>query len=315
MVEEASDGRIQFDRTDFETICPLNEVVECLRDGRADIGATVTDYTPQVLPTLTVVGIPFMNTDILATTAALYDTHMEYAPAVEALEQNNLQYVATWPVGSMFIGSNEPVESMDDLDGLSVRASGQATQMTIEAAGASITAVTAPETYEALQRGVINSVAAALDFTVNYGVAEQLAYWAEPGWGQYNSYGMWWSRSAYDSLPEDLQTVVDEVIEELNYGEATAAYNEQVQEVCKGMLESPDVEDFSGWSEEATEEWRDAVIDDAESLWLDLVDDYGLENGQEYLDEYRAAYDSHASGDNPLDGAVDCVDQWQEQNS
>lgn len=313
MVEERSEGRIEFDRTSFEALCSVDEVINCLRDGRADIGTTVTDYTPHMLPTLSVVSISFLNTDIQATTAALYDMHTEYEPAREQLEQNNLQYVATWPVGTMFLGSTEPLQSLEDLNGLRARAAGPVTQLTLESAGINVNAITAPETYEAVQRGVIDSVAAALDFGVNYQIIEQLPYWTDPGLGQYTAYGMWWSKDAYDSLPEDLQQIVDEATEELNYGEAIETYNEAMASTCEGMLNSDDVESFTRWDEAATEDWRDLVGDDAEELWLEIMDDYGYDNAEAYLSEYKAAYAGHESEDNPADAGLSCVDQWQEQ--
>src|SRR5690625_6461026 len=72
-VEEASDGRIQFNRTSCEAVCGMAEVADCVRDGRADIGLTVTDYTPHLLPTLSVMSISFLNNDIQASVEALYE--------------------------------------------------------------------------------------------------------------------------------------------------------------------------------------------------------------------------------------------------
>lgn len=315
MVEERTDGRISFDRQSFEALCKMDEVVKCLSDGRADIGTTVTDYTPNVLPTLGVVGIPFLNTDMQAATAALHDMHTQYEPAVATMEENNLQFVSTWPSSSMFIGSKHPVEKVEDLDGLRARTAGPVTQETLNDAGVNVNAITAAETYEALQRGVIDSVGVALDFAVQYKITEQLPYWTDPGLGQYTAYGMWWSKDAYDSLPEDLQSIVDEVTEELNYGEAMVAFNDAQRSVCDGMLESSDVESFTRWSEDATQAWYGEAGEDAETMWLDIVDGYGFEAAPEYLDEYKAAYASHESPDNPVEAGLSCVDEWQEQNN
>lgn len=314
-VEERSDGRIEFDRLPFEALCDMDEVVNCISDGRADIGTTVTDYTPHMLPSLSVVSVPFLNTDIQATVAGLYDVHQEYEPAAQLLDESNLEYISTWPVGAMFIGSKEPVENIDDLDGLRARAAGPVTQSTLESVGVNVNAITASETYESLQRGVIDSVAAALDFGVNYQVTEQLPYWAEPGLGQYTAYGMWWNQESYESLPEDLQSTVDEVTEEFNYGETVQTYNEGMREVCDGMLASDDVESFIRWDEGSTQEWEDLVGDQGVEQWLSIVHDYGFDEAEEYLDEYMAAYEANESPDNPLDAGLSCVDEWQEQNS
>lgn len=314
-VEERSGGRIEFDRLPFEALCDMDEVVDCIRDGRADIGTTVTDYTPHMLPSLSVVSVPFLNTDIQATVGGLADVHSDYAPAAELLDRNNLEYISTWPVGAMFIGSKEPVENIEDMDGLRARAAGPVTQSTLETVGVNVNAITASETYESLQRGVIDSVAAALDFGVNYQVTEQLPYWAEPGLGQYTAYGMWWNQESYESLPEDLQSTVDEVTEEFNDGTTVETYNEAMREVCDGMLASDDVESFIRWDEDATQEWQGLVGDQGVEQWLDIVDGYGFDEAEEYLDEYMAAYEANESPDNPLDAGLSCVDEWQEQNS
>src|SRR5699024_4468104 len=171
-VEEASDGAITFERTSFEALCAMNEVADCVRDGRADLGVTVTDYTPHLLPTLSVMSITFLNNDIQAAVQSLYEVHENYEPAQAQLESANLEYISTWPVGALLIGSKEPIESIDDVKGLSARAAGPVTQKSLEAAGVNVNAITAAETYESLQRGVIDSVAASLDFGVNYKVTE-----------------------------------------------------------------------------------------------------------------------------------------------
>lgn len=232
MLEERSDGRIEIERTDFQVICDLDEIAECVSDGRADLGTTINDYTPHMLPSMSVISIIGMNTDMQAAISAMYDVHQEYEPAAQDLEDNNLHLASSWPVGTLFIGSQQPVENLDDLAGLNARAAGPVTQEVLSDAGMNISAITAAETYESLQRGVIDSVASALDFATQYAVAEQVPYWTDPGLGQYTAYGMWWNRDSYESLPDDLQQIVDEVTDDLNYGEAMAAYNEQIETVC-----------------------------------------------------------------------------------
>ena len=50
-LEARSDGRIIVERTAPESVCKAPEIAECVRDGRADIGVTIPDYTPQLFPT------------------------------------------------------------------------------------------------------------------------------------------------------------------------------------------------------------------------------------------------------------------------
>ena len=312
MLEERSDGRLKSPHR-LQVICPLDEIAECVSDGRADLGTTINDYTPHVAFNVSV-SIIGMNTDMQAAISAMYDVHHDYQTVIQDLEYNNLHLASSWPVGTLFIGSQEPVENLDDLNGLNARAAGPVTQQILSDAGMNISAITAAETYEALQRGVIDSVASALDFATQYAVAEQVPYWTDPGLGQYTAYGMWWNKDAYDSLPEDLQQVVDEVTDELNYSEAMTAYNEQIETVCDAMIDHEDVEDFTRWDQTETQRWQDEIGDRAEQLWLDTVATYNFENPEAYLDDYKAHYEEHASDDNVTDSAAACVDRWQEQN-
>lgn len=314
-VEEKTDGQIEFERSAFEALCGMAEVAQCVSDGRADFGVSVPDYTPNVFPTATLAGIPFLSPDVQAATMALHEMHTTNEQAMNMMEKNNLHYAATWPVGTLFIGSKEPIENIDDLAGLSMRASGPATQAVLEDAGVNMNAITAGETYEGLQRGVIDSVASALDFATGYKINEQVGYWTDPGLGQYSTYAMWWNASTFDSLPEDVQTVIDEASAEFNDGMLTETYNEAVGEVCQGMLDATTVENFDRWDESASEEWRASGGDLGKSVWLDQAADSGLEDPEGYLEAYQASYDSHVSEDNPIDAAVTCADEWQAQNN
>src|SRR5699024_9955106 len=53
-VEEATDGRIEFNRTSFEAVCGMAEVADCVWDGLVDIGLSVTDYTQHLLTKLSI---------------------------------------------------------------------------------------------------------------------------------------------------------------------------------------------------------------------------------------------------------------------
>jgi TRAP-type C4-dicarboxylate transport system substrate-binding protein len=308
-IEEETEGRITFERTAPEALCKAAEVVECVRDGRAQIGVTVPDYTPQYFPSTSMVSIPFLSQNSAAIMQSLYDIHEDYQPAMDVMEKNGLHHVATWPVGRMLLGSPTPLTNKGELSGLSMRASGPIVQKVLSGAGVNIQAITAPETYEAVQRGVINSIGGAIDFPVNYKIMELLPYWTDPGIGQYSTFGMWFSAEAYDSLPDDLKATVDKVTEELNTGEGIAAFNKQAAEQCQQMLDSPTVEDFTSWEESATDEWASSVEDETQQQWVDLAKQQGLDDAEGVLDEYLAGLDEY----NDLeydDATLDCEAQF-----
>lgn len=304
-IEEASDGRITFDRTVTDSICKSQEIVDCLRDGRGDIGVTIPDYTPQYFPTLSVVGIPFMNQNAQAVTAALYDLHTSDEQALASLEDNGLHYVSNWPVGRFLLGTPDPITDVSGINGLQARASGPVIQQVLTDAGMSINAITAAETYEAVERGVIDAVGAGIDFPVNWGLMELIPHWSDPGIGQYSTFGMWFSADAFEGLPDDLKTIVDEVTAELNGGAAMEAFNATAQGQCQAMIDAPTVETYTMWEDSAIDEWKAKVGSSGEETWTEVASGYGLEDPASYLDAYKAAYAEHEDAEYH-DATLDC---------
>lgn len=292
-VEEVTEGRITFERTATEALCKAAEVADCVRDGRAQIGVTVPDYTPQYFPSTSMVSIPFLSQNAQAAMQSIYDLHTDYEPAVEIMERNGLHHVATWPVGRFLLGGHDPIESTEQFSGAQVRVSGPIIQQAIGDAGANIVAITAPETYEAVERGVVSNVGGAIDFPVNYKLMELLPAWTDPGIGQYSTFGMWVNAEAYNGLPDDLREQFDQVTEELNTGAGIGAFNEVAAGQCQQMLDSPSVDSLSAWSDDATQAWKDALGDSGQQMWVDLATEQGLKDADGVLDEYIAGLEQY----------------------
>jgi TRAP-type C4-dicarboxylate transport system substrate-binding protein len=158
-----------------------------------------------------------------------------------------------------------------------VRVSGPIIQQAIGDQGANIVAVTAPETYEAVERGVVSTIGGAIDFPVNYGIMELLSDWSDPGVGQYSTFGMWVNADAYAALPDDLREQFDQVAEELN--EVAAGQ-------CQQMKDAPTVKSLTAWDEQDTRAWQDALGDSGEEMWIKLATEQGLEDAEGVLERY-----------------------------
>jgi TRAP-type C4-dicarboxylate transport system substrate-binding protein len=213
---------------------------------------TVPDYTPQYFPSTSMVSIPFLSQNAQAAMQSIYDLHEDYEPAKAIMDRNGLHHVATWPVGRFLLGGHEPIESVAQFQNAQVRVSGPIIQQAIGDQGANIVAVTAPETYEAVERGVVSTIGGAIDFPVNYGIMELLSDWSDPGVGQYSTFGMWVNADAYAALPDDLREQFDQVAEELNTGAGIAAFNEVAAGQCQQMKDAPTVKSLTAWDEQDT---------------------------------------------------------------
>lgn len=311
-VESRSDGRLTFDVTAPNSLCPANEISVCTQDGRADVGVSIPDYTPQIFPQITVVSVPFVAADQQALMQALYDVNHEHEGAMQLWDSNNLTMIAHWSAGRLTMASDEPVGSIEDMRGLRWRVSGPYLQRAVEAAGGSNVALAAPETYEGIERGVADAASFALDGMVAYQLVELLPHYSDPGTGHYNTFGMWFNDDVYEDLPDDLREIVDEVTAELNGGEGTAAFREVAEEQCTMVMEHDNVESFTAWSEEATQEWQDLVGEELLTTWVNDAEGNGLEDAQGYLDAYMALLEEY---DDPeaTDPTIECVERFASQ--
>lgn len=291
-LEKRSDGRLTVNVTLPEEICPAAEVANCVRDGRADIGVSIGDYTPQLFPTTSVVSIPFVADNAAAVMEALHVANQNNPAAQAVWEDKGLEPIATWPVGRLVLGSKEPIDNMAALDGRRVRVAGPYLQHAVQSAGGNVVAVVMPEAYEAFSSGIVDVFGGAMDGPVDYKLIEQLSHWADPGVGHYTTFGMWMNRDAYDGLPDDLKQIFDEVREDFNTGAGIEPFNVGSAQQCETILGYDGTQSFTAWDEADTEEWKAAVGDALFDVWADHASENGLSDPEGYLADYQEALDA-----------------------
>lgn len=305
-LEDRSEGRITFDISYAGSLCSADEIPDCVRDGRADVGQTIADYAPQLFPQTTVVSIPFLTQNNQAMTQAVWELSTEHEGAAALWESNGFKLVGHNPAGRLLLGSQEPVESVDDVAGKRWRMAGPYTQMAVQAAGGTNVALTAPETYEGIERGVADAAGFPMDGLVAFQLKDILPEWTDPGLGQYTSTGLWMNLDTYESLPDDLKEVVDEVNEEYNNGGVAEVFEEVTLEQCEPVLET--IGQIGEWDEAESERWREALGSEPEEKWTADAQSAGLEDAEGYLQAYK---DKMASfeGETPKDPSLVCSDK------
>jgi len=309
-VEERSEGRVTFDYFAAEALCPGAEIVQCVSDGRADMGVTVPTYTPDRFPLQNLAALPFKTDDNAALMAAFAQLGEEFPEFRAESERQGLKALAYWPAGASLFGSKVPLESVEDLRGISIRAVGDGLIGVLNAAGASPVALTAGEMYEAVDRGVIDAVANNIDAPISYRLTEVLDHWTDTGYGHYITIGMWMSQSAYESLPADLQAVVDEVMAELNGGPGIEAFAATAAGQCDYMLEQPNVT-LTRWSDSEIQRFAELGGDAADRAFVESATAAGVPNAAEILERYEELLAERA-GDESLRVAplAECAERF-----
>jgi TRAP-type C4-dicarboxylate transport system substrate-binding protein len=207
-IEEESGGRLKFVFNAGGSLFSGGEAVDAVRSGAADICWNATSITVGVFPIS-----EFLNVPLNGITCArigskvlrdMYKEIPECAAEYDDFYVLSLQGNCAAPLSTV----NTKIESPDDFKGLSIRAAGTVQSKYIEMLGASPSSMSTSEVYEALEKNVVSGMTndwhnidcfnlyEVVNYVMNYTVNTTSCF-------------MLMNKDKYESLPEDLQALLD----------------------------------------------------------------------------------------------------------
>jgi TRAP-type C4-dicarboxylate transport system substrate-binding protein len=229
---------------------------------------------------ITVLELPFLGVENLDQEVAV--SHAIYAhPAVEKeMAQWNAKLVMTSPMPQYnLVGTGEPRDTLASFDGMRVRATG-GLGAAFKAVGGVPTSVTATEAYQAMESGVVDTVAFAQHAHLSFGTINQADWWtANLNPGTVNC-PVVVNIDAYEGLSAAHKAAFDSSIDEAidhylkNYAELLGKWDAILEEKnVKKVMISPNV----------IEEFKAAAAVPARDAWISDMTSQGLP-GQELYD-------------------------------
>lgn len=209
-VEAASDGRIKIDRfPSMQLGGRPPELMDQAIDGVADVVWTVVGYTPGRFPSTEVFELPFMMTDARAMSSAywqMFETHMKDT------EFKDVHILGTWVHGPGMIHVNQEVKTPGDMQGLKIRGGSRTINTLLEKMGSTPVGMPVPAVPEALSKGVIDGATIPWEVTAALKVPELVGNHTEfEGNALYSlTFVLAMNKDRYESLPADLQQVIDD---------------------------------------------------------------------------------------------------------
>lgn len=185
---------------------PERQSPEAIKSGGYEGAQLCAGYYPNKFPLMTVLELPFLVPRTLAENEKVYESFMQYPPIVkEMAERWNIKYFGpTFLPAYEFMG-NKRIGSVADMKGVKMRISGLNAKA-LQTFGAVPTMVTAPESYQALERGTIDSFGFPYSYTFGaYKLYEVAKYVTE---GMAMSGFVCWngvSLTAWNKLPDNLK--------------------------------------------------------------------------------------------------------------
>jgi TRAP-type C4-dicarboxylate transport system substrate-binding protein len=209
-VEQASGGKIKITNYPGQTLLEAPEIYEGVVRGTADLGHGSAAYSRNrflVTEASELPGIEFGSA--AANSIVAWETYKKFNPA----EYSDVKVMYLMAVGPGFLYTKKPVRSLEDLKGMRIRATGPGADA-LKAMGAVPVAMTMPEVYESLSKGIIDGQMAPPEVLKAWRQAEVTKYitvippiYASVQYSVMNL-GKW------KLLPEDVKQAIEKVNEE-----------------------------------------------------------------------------------------------------
>ncbi len=230
---------------------------------------------------VTVLELPFLGVEKLAQEVAVSAAVYAHPAATEEMAQWNAKLLMTSPMPQYnLVGTGEPRTTLSDFEGMRVRATGGLGKA-FAAAGSVPTSVTATEAYQAMESGVVDTVAFAQHAHLSFGTINQADWWtANLNPGTVNC-PVVVNIDAYESLSDAHREALDGSVQEAldhyvaNYGELLAKWDSVLAEkgVTKVEISAGVIDAFRA---KAADPIRDAWIADMEAQGLPGQELYDL---------------------------------------
>ncbi|MEO1307121.1 MAG: TRAP transporter substrate-binding protein [Pseudomonadota bacterium] len=208
-VAEASGGRIGIQHFDAMSLGGRPpELMDQARDGVVDIIMTVVGYTPGRFPRTEVFELPFMMTNPVATSLAYWEM-ME--TDFQDNEFADIKVLGAWVHGPGVIHSSEPIASLDDMKGKTLRGPTRIINDLLGELGGTPVGMPVPAIPESLSKGVIDSTVIPWEVTASLRLTELVGNHTEftgPEALYTAAFVLGMNKAKWEALPDDLKEIL-----------------------------------------------------------------------------------------------------------
>lgn len=228
-LEERTDGKVKVELLPVGSVVEYNETQDAIAAGILDGHITDTSYFAGKDPAFGLIANPV---GAWSDPQQMFDFMSEGGGKElmnELLEPYGLHFIGATTPGLEAFVSKVPLDGVDDLKGLKVRAPEGLVQQVFAAAGASPVNLPGSEVFTSLDKGVID----AADYTVfstnqAQGLNDIAPHPVYPGFHSMPLVEVSMNKEKWDALPDDIKTAFEETVAEFaQHQVATLAENDQ----------------------------------------------------------------------------------------
>jgi len=209
-IEKRTNGRVKVTMHYGGTLTPADKCYDGVMRGISDIGMSVCGYTRGRFPLTEVVELPLGHKSGLVITKVIN----EYIKKFKPKEFGDVKMMYMHAHGPGFLHTKKPVNKLEDVKGMKIRAFGAVTKI-VNALGGAPVSMPMGETYEALSRGVVEASIAPYEALQGWKWGEVVKFTTE-AWGMAYSSAFFiaMNKDKWNALPPDIQKIIEKVNEE-----------------------------------------------------------------------------------------------------
>ncbi|OQC64035.1 MAG: 2,3-diketo-L-gulonate-binding periplasmic protein YiaO precursor [Verrucomicrobia bacterium ADurb.Bin006] len=243
-IQKRTGGRVQITVYPAGSLSKADQCYEGVTKGISDLGMSCFAYTRGRFPLIEGLDLPVGYPDGMTATRIANAMIQKYQPA----ELTDVKTLYVHAHGPGILASKKAVRSLADLKGLKVRATGLSAKI-VESLGATPIAMSQPETYEALSKGVVDATLCPIETLKGWKQGETIEYVIDAtAVGYTTAMFVVMNKDKWAALPADIQQIFLEVSREwiAKHGEAwdqaDQAGREYVTELKRQFIDLPEAE-------------------------------------------------------------------------
>ncbi len=280
-VEKRTNGKVKITAFPGGTLTKAPQVYDGVVTGISDIGNSCFAYTRGRFPVMAAVDLPmgYPNGRVASRVAH------EFAKQVNPKELHDTKVLYVHAHGPGLLHTKKPVRTLEDLRGMKIRATGLSAKV-VEALGGVPVAMPQGDTYESLQKGVVEGTFSPIEVLKGWKQGEVIDYTTECfSVGYTTAMFVVMNKDKWNALPDEVKKVFDELSDQWVdvHGNAWDKADQEGREFTKSLDN-----EVIQLSEEESRKWREAV----EPVIMDYAQN--TPNGQAYVDKVQSLIDKYS---------------------
>jgi TRAP-type C4-dicarboxylate transport system substrate-binding protein len=213
-VTRKTNGAVTFSYYPNQQLGKATDMLRLTQSGVVDIGYIGPSYVSDKMPLSEVAQLPEAFDTSCQGGLAYWKSARQGVLATQEYAPNKIRLLmeVVLPPYPVFT-TKQKIETMKDMQGLKLRTTGGAQDLTLRALGAVPVRMAAPDAYESLTRGTMDGLLFAMESVVAYGMDSLIKYTTDGV--SFGSFIVAYSinQSAWDRLPDDAKKAMDEASE------------------------------------------------------------------------------------------------------